>query len=147
MKLPALTEGRLIKRYKRFLADVELADGSVITVHCPNSGSMKGCAVPGGRVLLSRSANPDRAYAHTWELAEAGGGWIGINTGLPNRLVREAIENGTVPELQGYDSIRPEVPYGERSTSLVPVLGSDGRREPGGRREKEADRSCLRPRR
>jgi sugar fermentation stimulation protein A len=115
VKLPALVEGRLLRRYKRFLADVELADGSTITVHCPNSGSMKGCGLPGSRVMLSRSSNADRKYPFTWELVEAAGYWAGINTGLPNRLVREAIVDGVVPELQGYDTIRPEVPYGEHS--------------------------------
>lgn len=115
MRLPPLIAGILIKRYKRFLADIELADGTVITVHCPNSGSMKGCATPGSRVFLSRSPNPGRKYPHTWELVEADGYWAGINTGLPNHLTREAIENGTVTELQGYTHIRPEVPYGEHS--------------------------------
>lgn len=115
MKLPALIEGRLIKRYKRFLADAELSDGSIVTAHCPNSGSMKGCAIPGSRVWLSRSENPGRKLPYTWELVEVGGCMIGLNTGLPNRLAREAIENGTVGELQGYPTIRPEVPYGEHS--------------------------------
>ena len=115
MLLPPLVAGTLIKRYKRFLADVTLESGEVVTVHCPNSGSMKGCAVPGSRVFLSRSANPTRKYPFGWELVEADGFWAGINTGLPNNLVREAIENGTVAELQGYAAIRPEVPYGEHS--------------------------------
>ncbi|MDD2539658.1 MAG: DNA/RNA nuclease SfsA [Desulfuromonadaceae bacterium] len=115
MRLPPLITGTLLKRYKRFLADVVLADGSIVTVHCPNSGSMKGCAVPGSRVLLSRSSNPGRKFPLGWELVEADGFWVGINTGLPNRLVHEAIEDGTVGELQGYAVIRPEVPYGEHS--------------------------------
>lgn len=127
MQLPELTEGRLIKRYKRFLADVELADGTITTAHCPNSGSMKGCAVPGSRVWLSRSDNPNRKLAHTWELAEVGGFMIGLNTGLPNRLVHEAITDGTVAELQGYDAIRPEVPYGEHSRIDL-LLSAPGRR-------------------
>lgn len=127
MKLPELIEGRLIKRYKRFLADVELADGSMVTAHCPNSGSMKGCAVPGGRVWLSRSDKPERKLAYTWELAEVGGFMIGLNTGLPNGLTREAIENGTVSELQGYESIRPEVRYGENSRIDLLLEGVKGR--------------------
>lgn len=127
MKLPALISGILIKRYKRFLADVELADGSMVTAHCPNSGSMKGCALPGGQVLLSRSDNPNRKLAYTWELAEADDHWIGLNTSLPNRLVREAIEDGTVSELQGYTSIRPEVPYGDRSRIDLLLEGPAGR--------------------
>lgn len=115
MRLPPLIPGTLVKRYKRFLADVVLEDGSSVTVHCPNSGSMKGCANPGSRVYISRSSNQNRKYPCTWELVEADGFWAGINTGLPNRLVREAIESGTVVELQGYETIRPEVAYGEHS--------------------------------
>jgi sugar fermentation stimulation protein A len=113
--LPPLIPGILVRRYKRFLADITLEDGSAVTVHCPNSGSMKGCATPGSRVFISRSANPGRKFPYTWELVESDGFWAGINTGLPNRLTREAIENGTVTELQGFDTIRPEVPYGEHS--------------------------------
>jgi sugar fermentation stimulation protein A len=115
VKLPPLVPGILIRRYKRFLADIMLEDGATVTVHCPNSGSMKGCAAPGSRVFISRSSNPGRKFPFTWELVEADGFWAGINTGLPNRLAREAIENGTVLELQGYETIRPEVPYGEHS--------------------------------
>ncbi|MDD2580424.1 MAG: DNA/RNA nuclease SfsA [Desulfuromonadaceae bacterium] len=115
MRQPQLVAGTLIKRYKRFLADVLLEDGGVVTVHCPNSGSMRGCATPGSPVFLSRSPNQGRKYPLGWELVHADGFWIGINTGLPNRLTREAIEDGTVVELQGYATIRSEVPYGEHS--------------------------------
>lgn len=115
MKLPLLLPGTLLKRYKRFLADIVLEDGTAVTVHCPNSGSMKGCAIPGSRVFISRSSNPNRKFPFTWELVEADGFWAGINTALPNRLVHEAIINGSVAELQGYTTIRPEVPYGEHS--------------------------------
>lgn len=127
MILPLLIPGTLIKRYKRFLADVTLEDGSVVTVHCPNSGSMKGCATPGSRVFLSRSPNPGRKYPFTWELVDADGFWAGINTGLPNRLAREAIEDGTVAALQGYATIRPEVPYGEHSRIDLLLEGPKGR--------------------
>lgn len=127
MRLPPLVAGRLIRRYKRFLADVELEDGVVVTVHCPNSGSMKGCALPGSRVYISRSENKGRKLAFTWELVEADGYWAGINTALPNRLTREAIEDGTVAELQGYGSIRPEVPYGECSRIDLLLEGVQGR--------------------
>lgn len=127
MKLPPLIAGTLVRRYKRFLADVLLEDGSRVTVHCPNSGSMKGCATPGSRVFLSRSPKPGRTYPLTWELVESDGCWAGINTSLPNRLAREAIENGVVPELQGYNGIRPEVPYGERSRIDLLLEGPAGR--------------------
>ena len=127
MRLPPLIAGTLIRRYKRFLADVLLEDGDVITAHCPNTGSMQGCATPGSRVFLSRSSNPGRKYPFGWELVEADGFWVGINTGLPNRLAREAIENGTVAELQGYETIRPEVPYGESSRIDLLLEGSTGR--------------------
>jgi sugar fermentation stimulation protein A len=117
-----LYSGLLIRRYQRFLADVELADGSMVTVHCPNSGSMKGCALPGSPVLLSISDKPERKLRYTWELVMAEGNWVGINTGLPNRLVREGIENGVVRELLGYPSIRPEVRYGEEKSRIDLLL-------------------------
>ncbi|AJY69001.1 transcriptional regulator [Geobacter sulfurreducens] len=110
-----LYSGTLIRRYQRFLADVRLEDGTVVTAHCPNSGSMKGCSQPGSAVFLSLSDNPKRRLAYTWELVMADGYWAGINTGLPNRLVREGIENGTIAELLGYERIRPEVRYGTNS--------------------------------
>ena len=116
MQLTDLIEGRLIKRYKRFLADVELSDGSVVTAHCPNTGSMKNCATPGSRVWLLDSANPKRKYPLGWELVEVEADALAcINTGRANALVREAIEQGIVSELQGYGQIRQEVKYGENS--------------------------------
>lgn len=116
MKMPQPSyNGVLLRRYKRFLADVQLADGSTVTVHCPNSGSMMGCAQPGSPVLLSRSNNPTRKYPFTWELVKVGATWVGINTGRPNSLVHEAIREGAVPELAGYDTIRPEIRYGKNS--------------------------------
>jgi sugar fermentation stimulation protein A len=120
MKLPEhLVTGTRICRYKRFLADVTLDSGEIITVHCPNSGSMTGCAVPGSPVILSRSDRPGRKYPHTWELVQVGGCWIGTNTGITPALVREAVVNGIIPELQGYGTIRPEVRRGDSRLDLL----------------------------
>jgi sugar fermentation stimulation protein A len=128
MKLPPLLSGRLIKRYKRFLADIELEDGSVVTAHCPNSGSMKGCDHPGAPVRLSVSNNPDRKLPYTWELVMINDYWVGLNTMLPNRLTEEGILDGTISELQGYDRLRREVPYGsERSRIDLLLERADGR--------------------
>jgi sugar fermentation stimulation protein A len=119
MRFPEVpSEGRLIRRYKRFLAEVELADGSIVVAHCANTGSMLGCADPGSRVWLSRSHDPKRKLAWTWELVEVGGHPVGIHTGRSNALAREAIEAGLLPELAGYRRIRAEVAYG----------GADGKR-------------------
>lgn len=128
MKLPLLIPGRLIKRYKRFLADIELEDGSMVTAHCPNSGSMLGCNRPGSPVMLSRSDNPTRKLAYTLELVQVDRWWVGLNTMLPNRLVEEAILNGTITELQGYARLRREVAYGsERSRIDLLLEGEQGR--------------------
>jgi len=110
-----LLPATLIKRYKRFLADVRLEDGTLLTVHCPNSGSMAGCGVEGSPVLLSKSDNPRRKYAYTWELVHVNGGWVGINTIRTNHLVREAFADGVVTEIGSVDEIRAEVKVSERS--------------------------------
>jgi sugar fermentation stimulation protein A len=126
MNLPEnLFTGTLIRRYKRFLADVTLASGETITVHCPNSGSMTGCDPPGSPVILSRSDRPGRKYPHTWELVQVEGCWIGVNTGITPALVREGILNGVVAELQGYHTIRPEVKRGASRLDLL--LTGEGR--------------------
>jgi len=104
-----LQPGLLLRRYKRFLADVELPDKKIITVHCPNSGSMLGCSSPGSRVMISRSDNPARKYPHTLEMVQSDGVWIGINTSLTNKLVHEAIEQEVVREFSRPDAIIPEV--------------------------------------
>ncbi|MFZ5517277.1 MAG: DNA/RNA nuclease SfsA [Candidatus Zhuqueibacterota bacterium] len=100
--------GRLIRRYKRFLADVELESGEIITAHCPNSGSMLTCDTPGSPVLLSVHDNPNRKYAFTWELVLVNSVWVGINTQVPNRLVYEAIRAGEIPELSDYPYVQRE---------------------------------------
>lgn len=114
----SLIEGHLLKRYKRFLADVELPDG-IVTAHCPNTGSMLGCAEPGSRVWLSRAANENRKYPFTWEIVEVNGGTpVGINTARSNRLVEEAVAVGIIGELAGYSTIRREVRYGEERSRI-----------------------------
>lgn len=128
MHLPPLVTGTLVKRYQRFLADVRLDDGSLVTAHCPNSGSMRGCATPGSRVWLSRSDRNGRRHPYTWELVWADGVLVGINTAYPNQLVREGIEGGALPMLAGYGTIRSEVPYGvERSRIDLLLEGEQGR--------------------
>lgn len=98
-----------IKRYKRFLVDVQKSDGTLLTVHCPNTGSMRGCLSPGSRVMISRAANPKRKYPYGLEMIEVDGSWVGINTMRTNHLVREALEAGVVAELGRVDEIRAEV--------------------------------------
>jgi sugar fermentation stimulation protein A len=110
-----LIPGRLIQRYKRFLADVELENGEVVTAHCPNSGTMKTCADPGFRVMLSPANNPKRKLKYTLEMTHNGTCWIGVNTQRPNEVVYEALLNGQIAELAGYDSYRREVKYGKNS--------------------------------
>jgi len=122
-----LTPGILIQRYKRFLADVELESGEKITVHCPNSGSMKSCKSPGWRVLLSESQNRKRRYKYTWEMVHNGKCWIGINTAVPNQLCFEAIQCGKIAELTGYSNIYREQKYGKNSRIDI-LLESHGKK-------------------
>ena len=129
MRFPSkLVEGRLIRRYKRFLADIQLA-GGVVTAACPNTGSLMGCCEAGSRVWLSESDSTTRKYRHTWEIVEVGKVMVGINTGLPNALVAEAISDGTIPELGGYPGLRREVPYGEERSRVDLVLEGGARED------------------
>ncbi|MFC4270283.1 DNA/RNA nuclease SfsA [Sneathiella chungangensis] len=126
MKFPApLLKGRLIRRYKRFLADIELEDGNVITAHVANPGSMMGLKDEGMTVWLSESDNPKRKLPYSWELVEADGALVGINTAHPNGIVAAAIERGDVPALSGYDHLTREVKYGENSRIDILLSGGD----------------------
>lgn len=116
MHLPnSMTRVTLLKRYKRFLADVEFDDGTILTAHCANTGSMSGLTTPGLRVWVWRSDNEKRKLAWSLELVELPSGLVGINTAQPNRLVAEALANKHIAPLTAYSSIRPEVKYGEKS--------------------------------
>ncbi|SCA63040.1 Sugar fermentation stimulation protein homolog [Chlamydiales bacterium SCGC AG-110-M15] len=110
-----LIPGIFIKRYKRFLADIQLENGEVITAHCANSGSMKTCIKEGWKVYLSHHDNPKRKLAYTLELIDNGKCLICLNTHKANGIVKTAIENNLISELRGYTNIRPEVPYGSKS--------------------------------
>ena len=123
-----LVAGRLLQRYKRFLADVVLDTGETITAHCPNTGSMLGCADPGSRVWLTHAPSPTRKYAYGWELTElADGTRVGINTHRSNALVREAVEGGRIAALGDYDAMRPEAKYGHESSRIDFLLSAVGR--------------------
>lgn len=122
---PPLVHGTLIKRYKRFLADVRLEDGTEVTAHCPNPGSMKTCAEPGWGVRITPANNPKRKLKWTLEIVDADGSQIMVNTARPNHIVQEAIERDGIPELCDYDHIRPEVKYGENSRIDLLLTGND----------------------
>jgi sugar fermentation stimulation protein A len=128
----SLVEGRLIQRYKRFLADVELASGETVTAHCANPGSMLGLNMARSRVWLSRAANPKRKLAYSWELIEVdlgrGPTLVGINTSSPNAAVAAAIGARLIPQLQGYAEMRREVRYADNSR--IDILLEDPARAP-----------------
>jgi sugar fermentation stimulation protein A len=111
MQLPPLFDGRILKRYKRFLADVVLEDGRKVTAHCPNTGSMQGCWEPQAPVQLSHSDNPKRKLAWTLERVDMGQGWIGVHTGRTNPVIEEAVRAGAIRCLKGYDQIQRERTY------------------------------------
>lgn len=121
MKWPPFIRGTLLKRYKRFLADVRLADGSVATVHCPNSGSMLQCREEGREVLLSRSENPARKYPLTWELFRNDRSWIVVNTARANQVAHEALMASSFAPLSGLQEVRAEVPYGASRSDFMGI--------------------------
>lgn len=125
-----LVKGTLIKRYKRFLADVTLESGEVITAHCPNTGSMKSCGAPGDTVWLTHDPSPKRKLKYTWEYTGKGRGYIGVNTQRPNRVVEQAVQAGRIPELAGYTGLRREVKYGREGKSRIDLLLEGDDRSP-----------------
>ena len=125
---PPLQSARLLQRYKRFLADVRLNDGTEMTMHCANTGAMTGCATPGDTAWYSTSDNPKRTYAHSWELTQTQQEhWICVNTMRANTLVQEAIEAGRINELSGYTKLRTEVRYGEEKSRIDLLLQAENR--------------------
>ncbi len=123
----SLVPGRLVRRYKRFLADVRLDDGTVVLAHCPNSGSLKSCLKPGARVYLSENDNPNRRTKYTWQMIRIGRTWVGINTLIPNYLVAQAAAKRALPLFHGAVAVRREVPYGQNSRVdlVVDLEGGD----------------------
>ncbi|MDH0748932.1 DNA/RNA nuclease SfsA [Pseudomonas sp. GD03842] len=116
---PELEEARLLQRYKRFLADVETPAGERLTIHCPNTGSMLNCMMPGGRIWFSRSSDPKRKLPGTWEISETPQGRFAcVNTGRANKLVEEALLAGVITELNGFTGLRREVAYGQENSRV-----------------------------
>lgn len=127
---PALQPATLIQRYKRFLADVVTPDGEHLTLHCPNTGAMTGCATPGDTVWYSTSENTKRKYPHTWEITQTQqGAFICVNTLRANQLVKEAIGNNLIPEFSGYNTLKSEIKYGDESSRIDFMLQADDRPE------------------
>jgi sugar fermentation stimulation protein A len=122
-RYPTLYPGILVKRYKRFFADVELANGEIVTAHCPNTGPMKGVYIPVNPVQLSKTDNPKRKLAYTWEMIQLHDNdeptWTGVNTGLPNKIIKIALQKYIFPELGKYDEVKSEVVYGIDRKSRV----------------------------
>ncbi|WP_299414635.1 DNA/RNA nuclease SfsA [Acaryochloris sp. IP29b_bin.148] len=128
---PSLMSGTLIKRYKRFFADIELETGEVVTAHCPNTGPMTGISTPNSRVQISRSNNPKRKLAYTWEMIEVCDTyptWVGVNTHLPNVVVKQLLHQHLLPTLGDYEQVKAEVRYGQENSRIDFLLtGSETR--------------------
>jgi sugar fermentation stimulation protein A len=127
LKWPPLIPGTLIRRYKRFLADVKLENGRTVTAHCPNTGSMKGCSEPGRTVYVSFHDDPKRKLNYTWQLIRMPDSLVGVNTLVPNRLVEQSIRSGTIHEFGFAKEIRREVAVGNRSRIDLRLLDAAGR--------------------
>jgi sugar fermentation stimulation protein A len=125
---PPLSSGKLIRRYKRFLADVKLSTGETVTAHCPNTGSMAGCSEPGRAVYLSYHDNPNRKYPYTWQLIRMPTSLVGVNTLIPNRLLYESLVAGGLPEFTGIKEVRREVAVGKGSRIDLMLTDRDGAR-------------------
>jgi len=119
--------GVLIRRYKRFLADVELTNGTVVVAHCSNTGSMMQVSEPGSPVMLTKADNPDRKTHYDWQLIKVGSQWAGINTEVPNILLREGFENGQIKQFRDFNSMQMEVSYGRNSRADAVLTGETGR--------------------
>ena len=120
---PPLIPGKLIKRYKRFLADIELETGEIITAHCPNTGPMIGVSEPDSLVQVSKSDNPKRKLAYTWEMIQVENTWVGVNTSIPNKVIKIALEQKLLTQLASqYTKVRKEVPYGKDKKSRIDFL-------------------------
>jgi sugar fermentation stimulation protein A len=128
IRIPPFLKGRLVRRYKRFLAEVRIGKDRIVTAHCPNTGSMLGCCQPGRPVWLSISTKRLRKYPYTWEFIEMPSSLVGINTYLPNRLVREALEKGKIEGLEGYCEIKSEIRT-SRDARLDLMLSGKGLQE------------------
>lgn len=123
-----LQKATLIRRYKRFLTDIELPNGDVLTIYCPNTGAMTGCAEPGDQIWYSTSNNLKRKYKHTWELTfSKGGHWICVNTIKANQLVKEALNKGEIDALSGYSDIQAEVKYGAENSRIDFLLSNENK--------------------
>lgn len=117
---PPLLSGILLKRYKRFFADIELSTGEMITAHCPNTGPMTGVCQIGNPVYVSPSNNPKRKLAYTWEMIQIEKTWVGVNTSLPNQVIKQALIQKIFPELSSlYEQVKAEVPYGKDKKSRI----------------------------
>lgn len=127
LKWPSLIQGTLLRRYQRFKVDVKLRNGHVVTAYCPNTGSMKTCSEPRRPVYLSSHRKSGRKLKYTWELIEMPTSLVGVNTGIPNQLVKKSILEGKIAALSGYDRVRPEVRYGQNSRIDLLLENEKGR--------------------